>query len=135
MVKLLIGGLGTGKSQRLVDLANDISKTSKGSVVFIDDDTRHMYDVNNKIRFINIKEFPIENVDACLGFLCGIISGNYDIETILIDGLYKVLNTEIDDMSVVIPKLERLSELLDVNFYITVSTKELPEEFKSYKHE
>lgn len=132
MIKLLTGAQGTGKTQRLVNLANELSKTSKGDIVFIDDDNRHMYDVNNKVRFINIKEFPIDNMDSCIGFLSGIISGNYDIENILIDGLYKVLNTEINDMDLAIKKLEKLSELFNVDFYITASASELPEEFKKY---
>lgn len=135
MVKLLVGGLGTGKTQRLVGLANNLSQESNGHVVFIDDDNRHMYDVSNSVRFINIKEYPIENVDACLGFLCGIISNDYDIDNILVDGLYKVLGVELEDISIVIPKLEKLSELFELDFYLTVSTNDLPEELSDYKYE
>lgn len=132
MVKLLIGGSGTGKTRRLVDLANDTSKTSEGHLIFIDDDTRHMYDVESSIRFINIKEFPIENFDACFGFLCGIISSDYDIDCIFIDGMYKVLNTDLENLSVVLPKLENLAQQFGVKFYITVSASALGEEFSSY---
>lgn len=132
MVKLLIGGSGTGKTRRLVDLANDTSKKTAGHLIFVDDDTRHMYDVESSIRFINIKEFPIDSFDSCYGFLCGIISSDYDIESIFIDGMYKVLNTDLENLALVLPKLERLAEQFGINFYITVSASELSDEFESY---
>lgn len=132
MVKLLIGGSGTGKTRRLVDLANETAKQSHGHLIFVDDDTRHMYDVESSIRFINIKEFPIDSFDSCFGFLCGIISSDYDIDCIFIDGMYKVLNTDLDNLGLVLPKLERLGEQFGVKFYITVSASELSDEFTSY---
>ncbi len=134
MLKFIIGGLGTGKSQRLVELANETKKSSDGNIIFIDDDNGHMYDVNSGIRFINIKEFPIDTFDACTGFLCGIISSDYDIESIFIDGLFKVMNAELEDLNVVLPRIEKLSELFEVDIYITLSTEKLPEEFAEYEY-
>lgn len=134
MLKLITGGLGTGKTKKLIDLANEISETAAGNQVFIDDDSRHMYDLRRQVRFINVKDFPIENVDEFLGFLCGIISNDYDTDHMFIDGLFKVMTCELRDISAVIPRIERLSEMFDVAFYITVSTTELPEEFKKYEY-
>ncbi len=134
MLKFVVGGLGTGKTQRLVALANDLKAKSNGNVVFIDDDNGHMYDVDSKVRFINIKEFPIDTFDACIGFLCGIISSDYDIESILVDGLFKIMNVEVDDMAAVVPKIEKIAEMFEIDLYITVSTKELPEELASYEY-
>ncbi len=134
MLKFITGGLGTGKSQRLVELANKTKKESDGNIIFIDDDNGFMYDVNSAIRFINIKEFPIDTFDACVGFLSGIISSDYDIESIFIDGLFKVMNAELDDLNVVLPRIEKLSELFEVDFYITISTDKLPEEFADYEY-
>ncbi len=134
MLKFVVGGLGTGKTQRLVALANDLKAKSNGNVVFIDDDNGHMYDVDSKVRFINIKEFPIDTFDACIGFLCGIISSDYDIESILVDGLFKIMNVEVDDMVTVVPKIEKIAEMFEIDLYITVSTKELPEELLSYEY-
>ncbi|MDO4773095.1 MAG: twitching motility protein PilT [Bacillota bacterium] len=134
MLKFIIGGSGTGKTQRLVELANDLKAKSSGNVVFIDDDTRHMYDVDSKVRFINIKEFPIDTFEGCLGFLCGIISSDYDIESILVDGLFKVMNIEADDIASVVPTIEKISELFEIDLYVTVSLEKLPEELASYEY-
>lgn len=134
MLKFIIGGLGTGKTQRLVELANQLKAKSSGNVIFIDDDNRHMYDVDSRVRFINIKEFPIDSYEGCIGFLCGIISSDYDIESILVDGLFKVMNIETEDIAKVVPQLEKLAETFEIDIYITVSSEKLPEEYASYEY-
>ncbi len=134
MLKFIIGGLGTGKTQRLVDLAKQLKSESDGNVIFIDDDNAQMCEVPSSIRFINMKEFPINSYDSCLGFICGIVSSDYDIESILIDGMFKVMNIELSDIASVIPQLEKLSEQFEVDFYVTVSTDKLPEELAGYEY-
>ncbi len=134
MLKFIIGGLGTGKTQRLVTLANDLKAKSNGNVIFIDNDNGHMYDVDSKVRFINIKEFPIDSFEGCIGFLCGIISSDYDIESILVDGLFKVMNIELDDMAAYVPKIEKIAEMFEIDLYVTVSVDKLPEELASYEY-
>ena len=80
MVKLIIGNEGTGKTLRLLDLANNAIKDAKGHLVYLDKSTRHMYEINNKVRLIDVSEFNFSSIDEFYGFVCGIISQDRDIE-------------------------------------------------------
>ncbi|PID82853.1 MAG: twitching motility protein PilT [Clostridiales bacterium] len=132
MLKLIVGEMGTNKTGVLLDKANELIEVSENHIVYIDHDNRHLTDLKHEVRFVNIADFPIDNVDEFLGFLCGIISNDYDIKHIFIDGLFKVMKTEIDDLSLVLPRLEKLSEMYKLDFYITVSAKKIDSKFDKY---
>ncbi len=132
MLKLIVGEQGSGKTEILMEKANELVETTNGNIVYIDHDNSLMYELKHDVRFVNISDFPIENVDEFLGFLCGIISNNYDIKYFFIDGLFKVMTAELKDIGAVVPRIERLSELFNIDFYVTVSAKELSPEFDKY---
>ena len=71
MVQLVYGTKGSGKTKRLIAMANEEVSSAAGTVVFIDDDNRYMYDVKHEIRFVNVKEYAIDNADKLYGFICG----------------------------------------------------------------
>ncbi|MBS7525488.1 MAG: hypothetical protein PWP51_1293 [Clostridiales bacterium] len=121
MVKLIAGKKGSGKSKEIVRLANECVKSSKGTSIFIDDDKRAMYDLHHSVRFINLEEFPIDKGDELLGFICGLISNNYDIENIFIDGILNCIEIDMDQLSQWFAKLDDLSTAYDINFTITLS--------------
>ena len=86
MVKLLIGHKGSGMTKRMTELANDTVQTAKGSIVFINKNSRLIYDLDYKIRVVCMEDFPhITNEDEYIGFLFGIMSSDNDIETIFLD--------------------------------------------------
>lgn len=130
----MAGEKGKGKTKNLIKMANEASKSSKGHVVFIDDDRRHIYDLDHQIRFIEANEFPIDNLNEFFGFICGIISEDFDIDHIFIDGLLKVANIDENMSSVLIDKLNELSEKFNIKFVISLSCKVdiLPENLKDY---
>jgi len=80
MIKVVCGKKGSGKTRALVDSANSFVSTALGDAVFIDGSSQLMCDLHHKVRFINVSEFPIDISSSCtfLGFLCGIISSNFD---------------------------------------------------------
>lgn len=121
MISLLIGPKGTGKTKKIIRVANDEIKNTKGNIIFVDDDKRHMYDLKHDLRFISMDEYPIYNVDEFFGFLCGIISNDYDIDKIYIDGLLKVMKTDCDEIPGLISKLENISTKYEIDFFMTVS--------------
>ena len=85
MVELLIGKKGTGKTKHLIDNVNASVNVAKGNVVFISNDTsRNMYDISSKVRMADTSEFDIESYSEFLGFICGIVSGNFDITNIFV---------------------------------------------------
>ncbi|MCT4620139.1 MAG: hypothetical protein N4A62_12195 [Marinisporobacter sp.] len=136
MVKLITGGKGTGKTKKMIEMANNLIDTEAGNVVFIDYNKRSMYDLKHKIRFVSLDEYPIKNIDSFLGFLCGIISRDHDIETIFIDRLLKIKNIELNHLIPFIKEIEELSQKFEITFITSVSCdlNEIPEELKVYEN-
>lgn len=122
MVYLIIGKKGTGKTKKLVKLAQEALHSATGHVVFIDDDKRCMSELNYKIRFINTKDFELCSADELFGFVSGMIAGNYDTQKIFIDGLYKITDLNDGSVEVFLSKLDRLCSKNDIDAYISIST-------------
>ena len=40
MIQVILGDKGSGKTKRLIDLANDALKQEHGNIIFVDDDKR-----------------------------------------------------------------------------------------------
>lgn len=123
MVELLIGKKGTGKTKTLIEHVNNAAAVAKGNVVFISkDSSRSMYDIKSKVRMVETKEFSIDSYNEFLGFICGIISRDFDITNIFIDGIFKIVGTDsLDGFETFLGKLEELSQKLNISFNISVS--------------
>ena len=87
MIKVFYGKKGMGKTKKMLEHANTLAGESNGNVVYIDDSNELLVKLSHKIRFINILDYPVSGAEAFLGFICGVASQNYDIETVFIDGL------------------------------------------------
>ena len=130
MVQIIAGAKGKGKTKYLLDMANTAVKEAKGSVVYLDKSSKHMYELNNKVRLINVMDYPIDNCDEFLGFLCGIVSQDHDLEEMYLDSFLTIAFTETDDeIQHAIEKLDIISEKYNVKFILSVSRDEskLPE--------
>lgn len=121
MVQIIAGRKGKGKTKHLLDMANDSIKKAIGSIVYLDKSSKHMYELNNRIRLINVNEFPITTSQGFVGFISGIISQDHDIETMFLDSFLKLACLEGEDISETIATLENLSAKYDVNFVLSVS--------------
>ncbi len=121
MVQLIYSKKGTGKTKRLIDLANEDMKQAKGDVVFIDDDKRYMYDVMHQIRFVDVKEYDISGCGEFYGFLCGMVAQNFDIESIYIDAFLKIVQTDVGEIEDFMQKIEILTEKNNIKAVIIVS--------------
>ena len=130
MVQIIAGRKGKGKTKHLLDMANDSIKKAIGSIVYLDKSSKHMYELNNRIRLINVNEFPITTSQGFVGFISGIISQDHDIETMFLDSFLKLACLEGGDISETIATLENLSAKYDVNFVLSVSMDggEMPEQ-------
>ena len=133
MVQLIVGKKGKGKTKCLLDEVNTEVKNVLGSVVFLDKNTKHMYELNNKIRLIVVPDFSITNPDEFIGFVSGIISQDHDLQQMYFDSFLKISCLEGKDISEVIEKLDKLSEKFGVEFVLSLSLdeSELPESVKS----
>ena len=125
---------GKGKTKHLLAKVNDAIKGAKGNIVYLDKSSKHMYELNNKVRLINVKDYGIENCDEFVGFICGIISQDHDLEELYFDSFLKIAGLEeCEDLAPVFAKLDKISETYHINITISVSKdeSELPEEVKS----
>ena len=124
MVKILIGHKGSGKTKRMIDLVNDQVQTAKGSIIFINKNSRLIYDLDYKIRVVCMEDFPhVTNEDEYIGFLFGIMSADNDIETIFLDGIMSHRDFALDILPSFIEKIKIISKETGIDFVISVSTE------------
>ncbi len=129
MINLVYGANGSGKTQKLIDLANSEIEKTKGLIVYLDRSNNHRLAVDKRIRFINTDELGIGNTDTFIGLLTGLIAGNYDINRIYIDNLHKIIgSTDSSDITEVLKKINKLTDLNDIVFYTVVNSEDVSED-------
>ena len=133
MIQIIAGKKGKGKTKHLLDKVNAEVKEVHGNIVYLDKSSKHMYALNNKLRLIDTSEFGLSSSDGFIGFICGIISQDHDLEQMYLDSFLKVAKLEGCDISTTIEKLDKIGETFGVNFVLSVSMNEcdLPECAKS----
>ena len=133
MVQLIVGNKGKGKTKFLLEKVNNDVKEAVGSVVYLDKSPKHMYELNNKVRLIDVSDYMIENTDGFLGFVSGIIYQDHDLQQMYFDSFLKIAKAEAKDMASVVEKLDKISSKFGVDFVVSVSADEedLPEAVKS----
>ncbi len=135
MVELLIGKKGTGKTKVLIENVNNAAKTAEGNVVYISNNTsQSMYDISSKVRMADTSEFDITSWDEFLGFICGIISGNFDITNIYVEGTLKIVKNTMDGFEAFLAAIDELGKKFDINFLLSVSVdaETAPDYIKKY---
>ncbi|MCL2058933.1 MAG: hypothetical protein FWH01_07725 [Oscillospiraceae bacterium] len=130
MIKVFYGEKGMGKSKMMVDLANDHVDRQDGDVVFVDDSNDLMLKLKHKIRFTDVSIYPVSGADQFLSFLCGIISQNYDIESIFIDGLTYIVKEDINALENFFNHISSLMEKYEIHFIFSINGK--PETMPAY---
>lgn len=122
MIEIICGEKGKGKTKELLTKVNNTVTTASGNVVYLDKSQKHMYELNNKVRLINVMDYPVSNCDEFLGFICGIISQDNDLEEMYLDSFLTIasIDTEADILRA-IEKLDVISEKYKVRFVLSVS--------------
>ena len=133
MGQLIVGNKGKRKTKHLLEKVNLQVKETKGNIVYLDKSTKHMYELNNKVRLIDVSQYMITNHDEFVGFICGIVSQDHDLEQMFLDSFLKIACLENEDITPVIEKLEKISQNYGIDFVLSVSMdeSELPEALKS----
>ena len=80
MIEIIAGEKGKGKTKELLAKVNHSVTAASGNIVYLDKSQKHMYELNNKVRLIDVSRYMIENESEFLGFVCGIISQDHDLE-------------------------------------------------------
>ena len=121
MIQIIHGKKGSGKTKKILDMAIQSVKTANGSIVFVDDDNHYMYDLPHEVRFVNAGEYGVNTPDMCLGFLCGMLTQNFDISVIFIDAFMKLVKSPAEELKSFFDRLKVISEAHHVDFVISAS--------------
>lgn len=132
MVHIIAGEKGKGKTKILINQANEKITQTGGTVIYLDKNNKHMYELNTKIRLINVKDYLIDNNNEFIGFICGLLSQDHDLDSIFIDSFLKVSHVEMDELESLIFKLNSISNQFQVDFILSISlaTDSLPESMR-----
>ncbi|MDO5520881.1 MAG: twitching motility protein PilT [bacterium] len=131
MVQIVAGEKGKGKTKLLIAKANEDVLQINGNLVYIDKSNRHMYELSNKIRLINSNDYFVSNADEFIGFLCGVISSNHDLEKIYVDSFLKLAYITEENIEPVLTKLLDISNHFKVDIVVCISSskKKIPDNF------
>ena len=132
MVQLIVGKKGKGKTKQLLDKVNGAIKSADGNIVYLDKSTKHMYELNNKVRLIDVSSYPLKNSDEFIGFICGIISQDHDLQEMYLDSFLKIAKLEGEDIMDTMNQIKKISDAFSINFVISVSLdkEEIPAELQ-----
>lgn len=134
MIQLIVGEKGKGKTKHLLDKVNSAVATATGNIVYLDKNSKHMYELKNKIRLIDTSEYPLATSEEFVGFVCGIVSQDHDLEQMYLDSFLDVAfiedRSKVED---VLKKIGKISEQFKVDFVISMSVdgSELSDDMKS----
>ena len=134
MIQIIAGKKGKGKTKHLLDKVNAEVKEVHGNIVYLDKSSKHMYELNNKVRLIDTSEFGLSSSDGFIGFICGIISQDHDLEQMYLDSFLKISLTDAATANDLLRKLDKISEKFGVTFVISISLEgaDIAEDLKKY---
>ena len=134
MIQLVFGEKGSGKTKRILEIANQAAEQAKGSVVFIDEDERYMFDLNLSVRFINATEYVLSGPKMFYGFLCGISASDHDLEYIVIDSFMRLVHHDLCSLREMFEQMEAFSESHNIKLVISLSCapEQLPDFLRAY---
>ena len=123
MVRVIMGVKGTGKTKQMIELINTAVQNEHGNVVCIERGPKLTYDINYKIRLVEVSHYDMKDYEFLRGFISGLYAGNYDITHIFIDSLTKIVPSEASDMAVenFLDWLNDFGEDNNIKFTVTIS--------------
>jgi hypothetical protein len=125
---------GSGKTKALINLANDKACCLNGDIVYIAKDSKSILQLNRKIRYISTDEFNLKTYSEFYGFLCGIFSKDYDVDTIYIDGIFDVVGELSEDMAHLFFEMDFFAKKYGIEIFININIEKdyLPEYVRKY---
>ncbi len=121
MIQLILGEKGKGKTKILLDKVNSEIKTAHGSIVYLDKSTKHMYELNNKVRLIDVSSFELASSDEFTGFIYGILSQDHDLEQMYLDSFLKISQVDDSSLNSLLDKIAQIGEKFNVTFVLSIS--------------
>ena len=137
MIQVIHGKKGSGKTKKLLDMTNAAVKQYSGSIIFVDDDNRYMFDLKPNVRFVDAHDYKSVSgysAETFLAFVSGMLAANFDITLVCIDGLLKITNAKLEELEPVFTQLNAISEGHSCNFVVAMNAEknDLPESIQQY---
>ena len=132
MIKLFIGGKGSGKTKTLIELANNAANSSKGSVICIEKGSKLRHEITYKARLIDTDAYAVVDAEALFGFIAGILASNSDITDIFVDSALKICGGDVAAFDAMLPKVKAISDEVNIVMTVSIPVEECPESIKAY---
>ena len=132
MIKLFIGGKGSGKTKTLIELTNNAAQSSNGSVVCIEKGDKLKHEITYKARLIDTDAYAVCDAEALYGFIAGILASNNDITDIFVDSSLKICGNDVPAFENMLPKLEKIAADVNIVMSASIAVDEAPEGIKKY---
>lgn len=132
MIKLIVGLKGTGKTKTLIAEANAAMASDRGCVVCVEKGRKLIYDISHKVRLISSDEYDIDTYDRFFGFLCGLMSANYDITDIFVDSITKICGDDLTALESFLAEVSKVIRNIDITITLSKDESELSDELKKY---
>ena len=132
MIKLFIGGKGSGKTKTLIEMVNNATSASNGNVVCIEKGDKLIHDITYKARLIDTDAYAVADAEALYGFIAGILASNSDITDIFVDSALKICGNDTVAFETLLARLKGITN--DINLVMTssITVEDCPEGIKAY---
>lgn len=132
MIKLFIGGKGSGKTKTLIELTNKAAETSNGSVVCIEKGDKLKLDISYKVRLIDTDNYAVNDAEALYGFIAGILASNSDITDIFVDSSLKICQGDVAGFEILLNKLYAISGGINLVMTVSIGVEDCPAGIKKF---
>ena len=132
MIKLFIGAKGSGKTKTLIELVNNATQASNGSVVCIEKGDKLTHDITYKARLVDTDAYKISDATALYGFVAGILASNNDITDVFIDSALKICKNDVVAFENMLNMLKEISDKVNIVMTASIAVEECPEGIKAY---
>ena len=132
MIKLFIGGKGSGKTKTLIEMVNNAVNASKGNVVCIEKGDKLIHDITYKARLIDTDAYSVCDADALYGFIAGILASNSDITDIFVDSALKIIGNDVVAFEGMLAKLNKITAEVNLVMTSSIAVEDCPEAVKAY---
>ena len=132
MIKLIVGLKGTGKTKTLIAETNAAMAADNGCVICIEKGRKLIYDISHKVRLISSDEYDINTYDRFYGFLCGLMSANYDITDIYVDSITKICGDDLAALEAFLTEVDKVIRNINITVTLSKDPADLSDELKKF---